>query len=228
MSILGVLLVLGVASVSAYHMTEGAGEVMTVSDRNMMNCDVNPYDSVDTCADQQANMNDRQTVTNSQLISDRQTVSDTGDTWLVLQCRVTDGTQTVSDRGQTSSTFGRSTASNNTNNSMNNAFDRQTTGMNTGDRVSVTDMEMLECYIVDESSQSDRQTVSDRTTITTSGTSWSDQWDYNNPNRATSDGTMTVDGNGQRMDSDATRGFESPVVYQNTLDTSRTSEEQAD
>lgn len=195
LSILGVLLVLGVASVSAYHMTEGAGDAMTVSDRNMMNCDVNPYDSVDTCADQQVTA-DRQTVTNSQLISDRQTVSDTSDTWLVLQCRVTEDTQ------------------------------------NTG-VLNADDMEMLECYVVDESSTqtvSDRQTVNDRqrvsnTGITTTGTSFSDQWDYNNPNR---DSTMTTEGSGQRMDSDATRGFESPVVYQNTLDTSRTSEEQAD
>jgi hypothetical protein len=85
---------------------------------------------------------------------------------------------------------------------------------------------MLRCYVVNAGTTDTgtTETTSDATVMT--GTSWSDRWDYNNPTRVTAsvdaaDG-MTI------QDDDETRGFESPVVYRNDLDTTRTSPEQAD
>jgi hypothetical protein len=112
----------------------------------------------------------------------------------------------------------------------------------TGSAIGVDEGEwiMLQCQLVDRtdmtmqcwplgSNSANRATVSDSTTLnsrtntaigtSSMGTSWSDLYDYNNPTR------QTVDGTGDRVESDTTRGFESPVVYKDTLNTQRTTDD---
>lgn len=92
------------------------------------------------------------------------------------------------------------------------------------------DVDTWECQVVEQTeATSDRILTSDlsRTGVATrsTGTTWSDTYDYNNPNRVTTDtgdDDMTVE------EDTETTGFESPVVYRNNLNTDRTSAEQAD
>lgn len=211
-SVMAVLLVLAVASVSAYHMNSAdEDDVDRVSDSRDRDCDINPYDSIDTCASRTEMDDDRDDdrMTVSDTWSDRMTVSDVSGTsttasqWIMLRCRASDDTTSVSDRGETRSTFGRTTARTASDGSSdNNVFDRngtentsderqtvsetRTTRQSDIDRVNTADLEMLECYVVEGSSDT-YTTVSD----TTAGD---------------------------------TRGFESPVVYSGTLDTQRTAD----